>query len=108
MASSWVISLLGQGQGWIQETSLKAGFKEISRGGLSRYSRRGSVGVLTVVAVSSSYLQHEVSVGLSGHICDSEHIMSADCVRRVRAVRDGTSDAGSSFACLKWHSVPIQ
>ena len=33
MASSWVISLLGQGQGWIQETSLKAGFREISRGG---------------------------------------------------------------------------
>ena len=96
---------------------VKAGFRRLRsrldsrrfrEAGLLRYSRRGSVGVLTVVAVSSSYLQHEVSVGLSGHICDSEHIMSADCVRRVRAVRDGTSDAGSSFACLKWHSVPIQ
>ena len=75
---------------------------------LSRGFCGGSVGVFTVVVMPSSCLQREVLVGFSGHTCDSEHIMSADCVRPVRAVRDGASDVGSSFVCLKWHSVPIQ
>ena len=70
--------------------------------------RGSSVGVFTVVVMPPSWVQREVLVGLSGHTCDSKHIMSADCVRCVRGVRDGTSDVGSSFVCLKWHSVPIQ
>jgi len=68
------------------------------------------VGVLTVVAVAFLRCRRGVVVplGLSGHTCGSEHSMSADCVGRVRAVRDGTSDAGSGFVCVRWRSVPIQ
>ena len=51
------------------------------------------MGVLTVVAIAFLRCRRGVVVplGLSGHTCGSEHSMSADCVGRVRAVRDGTS-----------------
>ena len=68
------------------------------------------MGVLTVVAIAFLRCRRGVVVplGLSGHTCGSEHSMSVDCVRRVRAVRDGTSGEGSGFVCVRWRSVPIQ
>ena len=56
------------------------------------------MGVLTVVAMAFLRCRRGVVVGLSGHTCGSGHSMSVDCVRRVRAVRDGASDAGSGYA----------
>ena len=91
---------------------VKAGFREL-RGPfacLSRGFHGSSVGVLTAIAMAFLCCRRGVVVlvGLSGHTCGSEHSMSADCVGRVRAVRDGTSDAGSGFVCVRWRSVPIQ
>ena len=78
--------------------------------GLSRGFRGGSVGVLTVIAMAFLCGRRGVVVlvGLSGHTCGSEHSMSVDCVRRVRAVRNGASGEGSGFVCVRWRSVPIQ